>query len=123
MKREVMLTAWRIFREDSGSFSEALKRAWALVKRLYNFITKTRMTQEKADYLMGKKFFRRAANHSTSSLNLIYKGERKLTHKYNLWIKHGKVRFYVNSFVDGIEYRQLYIETKEESVCVKEMSI
>ena len=111
MKREVMLTAWRIYREGFGTFSASLKKAWALVKELFEVITKTKMTQEKADSLMkNNRAFRHSANHSNSSTNIVYKGERKLTHKYNLWVKYNKVRFYINSFVDGIEYRNTYID-------------
>ena len=110
MKREVMLTAWRIYREGFGTFSASLKKAWDLIKKLYKSIKQTSLTQEEANKLMENKSFRHTANHSNFSKNMNYNGERKVSYKYNFWMNYGKIRFYINSFVDGIEYRNTYID-------------
>lgn len=111
MKREVMLTAWKMYRKGFGSFPESLKRAWALVKKLYKFTKKTSITQEKADSLMkNNRAFRHSANHSNNSTNIIYHGKREVTYEYNFWMNYGKTRFYCTEFVDGIRIETWYVE-------------
>lgn len=112
MKREVMTKAWELFKKGfKGTFSECLKAAWNLVKRIRVVTT---LQQEELNIMMkNDKNFRHRANKSNLSSNVIYHGEGKVYFSnFKFWIKSGIARIYADKMIDGIIIKNTYFEVK-----------
>lgn len=115
MRREIMKRAWELFRKGFNKvFARCLKASWELYKKETATLKEETLSQETLNSMMkNDRNFRRKANGSNLSSNIIYKGEGKVYYNnFKLWIKEGICRLYADKNIDNVSLDQTYIQVR-----------
>lgn len=115
MKRLVMTRAWELYRKGfARTFAECLKVSWALTKKENNCFQETTVSQDELNKKMrNDKDFRKKANGSNLSKNVVYTGEGRVFYtNRKLWVKEGIARVYATETIDNINLDQTYIQVR-----------
>lgn len=115
MRREIMKRAWELFRKGFNKvFGRCLKASWELYKKETATLKEETLSQETLNSMMkNDRNFRRKANGSNLSSNIIYKGEGKVFYtNRKLWVKEGIARIYATETIDDISLDQTYIQVR-----------